>query len=213
MIIKVCGLREVDNIRRIEMLDVDWLGFIFYPPSPRFITESSENVEGIGNCKKNTVGVFVNESLEYMLEKGKTFQFDIIQLHGNETPDICAELRQNGYLVIKAFSIESSKDFLQMDSYQKCCDYYLFDTKYSGYGGSGARFDWNLLEAYQAETPFLLSGGLSPDCSDELKKLHHPQFAGIDLNSGFELYPAMKDVNKIKNFIQPFRRTNTYNSV
>ena len=204
MIIKVCGLREPENIRSIEKLEVDWLGFIFYAPSPRFAPAISENVEAIRECTKRTVGVFVNESLENMLAKGKLYRLKILQLHGNETPGVCNELRQNNFLVIKAFSIASTTDLYPTECYHHCCDYFLFDTKYTGYGGSGKRFDWSLLDAYQGETPFLLSGGLTPDSYADILQLHHPQFAGIDLNSGFELSPALKDVSRIKKFIQNF---------
>ena len=201
MIIKVCGLREAENIRRVEMLEVDWLGFIFYPPSPRYVPENSENVEAIGRCTKNKVGVFVNETVGCMLEKAKLFQLDILQLHGNETPEACLELRHYGYPVIKAFSIAAATDFHQTERYQNCCDYYLFDTPCAGFGGSGKRFSWNLLSAYQGETPFFLSGGITPDCSADIMRLNHPRFVGIDLNSGFEIYPALKDVRKISDFI------------
>ena len=208
MIIKVCGLREPDNLRSVEMLDVDFLGFIFYERSPRAVSDYCEYVEVIGNCKKNKVGVFVNETVETMIEKGRLYRLNFLQLHGQETPDVCRELRQNGYPVIKAFSIASAVDFRQTEQYRNCCNYFLFDTKCSGYGGSGKRFDWRLLDAYHGETPFLLSGGLTPDCVNELKQLKHPQFAGIDLNSGFEIYPAMKDVDRLKDLISQLRIKN-----
>ena len=201
MLIKVCGLRNPENIRHVEMLDVDWLGFIFYPKSPRYVPENSEIAATIRNCTKKKVGVFVNEAKEYMLEKGKLYQLNILQLHGNETPEMCNELRQQGYPIIKAFSIASATDFYQTERYHNCCDYFLFDTKYSGFGGSGKRFDWQLLNAYQGDMPFLLSGGLTPDCDVDILGIQHPHFAGIDLNSGFEVYPAMKDLGKLKDFI------------
>ena len=213
MIIKVCGMREPENIREVEMLDVDCLGFIFYDKSPRYVLENQEYIEVIRHCKKNTVGVFVNETHEKMLYKGKLYQLNALQLHGNETPEMCCLLRQNGYSVIKTFSITSIVDFQQSvdpfqqtERYQNCCDFFLFDTQSVGYGGSGKRFDWSLLDAYHGATPFLLSGGLTPDCAADIKRLNHPQFAGIDLNSGFELHPAMKDVHKLKDFIRNVRQ-------
>jgi len=205
MIIKVCGLREAENIRRIEMLNVDWLGFIFYPPSPRYVPTNCENVAAITCCTKNKVGVFVNETVDFMLEKAKLFQLDRLQLHGNETPEVCFALCQNGYSVIKAFSIATATDFLSTERYQNCCEYFLFDTPFVGFGGSGERFAWKLLSAYQGETPFLLSGGITPDCSEDIKRLKHLQLAGIDLNSGFEICPAMKDVYKLNDFIQEIK--------
>ncbi len=211
MIIKVCGLRDPENVRCIDGLDVDWLGFIFYPPSPRYVPYDSKLIETIGSCKKNKVGVFVNEELAVMLEKSILFHIDMIQLHGNEKPEVCLTLRQMGFPVIKAFSIESERDFQQTALYLNFCDYFLFDTKAIGYGGSGKRFDWNLLAAYPYEKPFLLSGGITPDSSVRIEQLTHPQLAGIDLNSGFELSPAMKDVSKIKEFLSQRTQRNTEN--
>ena len=205
MIIKVCGMREPENLREVEMLEVDCLGFIFYEKSPRYVPESREYIEAISNCKRKRVGVFVNETLDKMKCKGELFQLNFLQLHGEETPEICCLLHQNGYSVIKALSVTSVDLFQQTERYRNCCDYFLFDTQYAGYGGSGKRFDWSLLDAYQGDTPFLLSGGLRPDCVSDINQLNHPQFAGIDLNSGFELYPAMKDVGKLKNFIREIR--------
>ena len=216
-------MREPENLRDVEMLDIDSIGFIFYDKSPRYVPENQEYIEAISQCKKNKVGVFVNETLEKMLYKGKLFQLNALQLHGNETPEMCCLLRQNGYSVIKTFSITSivnfqqpvtSADdfqqpvdpFQQTERYRNCCDYFLFDTQCAGYGGSGNRFDWSLLDAYQGDTPFLLSGGLTPDCAADIKRLNHSQFAGIDLNSGFELHPAVKDVCKLKQFIRNVRQ-------
>ena len=206
MIIKVCGMREPENLHEVERLDVDCLGFVFYDRSPRYVSERMEYIEAIGRCKKNKAGVFVNETLHTMLHISELFQLNFLQLHGNETPEVCFKIREMGYFVIKAFSVSTAADFLLTNRYCNCCDYFLFDTQYAGYGGSGKRFDWSLLDAYHDETPFLLSGGLRPDCVDDIKKLEHPQFAGIDLNSGFELFPAMKDVSRLKQFIRKVRQ-------
>ena len=205
MLIKVCGMRKPENIRCVEMLDVDCLGFIFYARSPRYVPDKSEYMEAIGNCTKNRAGVFVNESLDFILDKAKLFRLNYLQLHGNEPVTLCDDLRFQGYYVIKTFSIATASDFRQTGNYRNSCDCFLFDTKCTGFGGSGKCFDWSLLEAYQGETPFLLSGGLTPDCVDDLKKLKHPQLAGIDLNSGFEIAPALKDVGLLKDFIQKVR--------
>jgi len=209
-------MREPENLRDVEMLDIDCIGFIFYDKSPRYVPENQEYIEAIRRCKKNKAGVFVNEALEKMLYKSKLFQLNALQLHGNETPEMCCLLRQNGYSVIKTFSITSVVDpqqpvtsvdpFQQTESYRNCCDYFLFDTQCTGYGGSGKRFDWSLIDAYQGDTPFLLSGGLTPDCATDIKRLNHPRFAGIDLNSGFELYPAIKDVALLNDFIEKVRQ-------
>lgn len=236
MLIKVCGMREPENLREVEMLDVDCFGFIFYEKSSRYVPEKQEYIEAIRQCNISKAGVFVNETVEKMLYKSELFQLDYIQLHGNEEIEACHVLREKGYVVIKAFAVASTTAsfsesistvagfsesasttadvplimdakaiFQQTERYENCCDYFLFDTHCTGYGGSGKRFDWLLLDAYQGETPFLLSGGLTPDCVPDIKRLKHPLFAGIDLNSGFELYPAMKDVSKLNSFIREVR--------
>ena len=206
LVIKVCGMRDPINICDVETLDVDCLGFIFYSRSQRYVPEAHEYVEAICRCKKNKAGVFVDESIENILYKSKMFQLNYLQLHGNETEDMCRELCHHGYCVIKTFSIATATDFHQTERYRNCCDYFLFDTKCADYGGSGKRFDWSLLKFYSGETPFLLSGGLMPNCTADIKQLNHPQFAGIDLNSGFELSPAMKNVGQLKEFIEVIRQ-------
>ena len=199
-------MRDAENICNVETLDVDFLGFIFYSGSARYVGDERGLPEVIRKCAKSKVGVFVNESFDYISDKAELCKLDYLQLHGNETPDLCRELRQLGYFVIKAFSIASVDDFKSMENYSGCCDYFLFDTKCAGYGGSGQRFDWSLLDEYNGSTPFLLSGGLAPDCYDDLNRLEHPKFAGIDLNSGFEVSPAMKDVDKLRVFISQVRK-------
>ena len=205
-------MRDAENIRKAEALEVDLLGFIFYSKSARHISQDRESVEVIRRCTKPKVGVFVNETIDNISDKAELYKLDYLQLHGSETPDMCKKLRQRGYSVIKAFSIASADDFKSVENYSGCCDYFLFDTKCAGYGGSGMRFDWSLLDEYNGTTPFLLSGGLTPDCFDELNLLEHPMFAGIDLNSGFEVSPAMKDVDKLRVFISQFRKQGEFRS-
>ena len=201
-IIKVCGMREPGNIREVESLEIDLLGFIFYPGSSRYVGDSCESADAIRGCTKPKVGVFVNEPIEIILERAARCRLDLIQLHGDETPSLCHDLRKLGYTVIKALSISSKDDFVKTDYYTDCCDYYLFDTKCIGYGGSGQRFDWALLDEYKGNTPFILSGGLTCDCIDDLRQINHDEFAGIDINSGFEISPAIKDTGKLKSFIE-----------
>jgi len=201
-------MREPENIREVESLDVDLLGFIFYSGSSRYVGDSYESIDAIRDCAKHKVGVFVNEQVEVILDRMIRYRLDRIQLHGDETPSLCRELRQHGYPVIKAFSISSKDDFSKTDCYANCCDHYLFDTKCIGYGGSGQRFDWTLLDEYKGSTPFILSGGLTGDCIDDLRRINHAGFSGIDLNSGFELSPAHKDVSKLKEFIGKIRENN-----
>lgn len=208
--IKVCGMRSPENIRRIETLDIDYIGFIFYQGSPRCVSGGDESLHAIRLCTKRKVGVFVNEALDSMLEKADLYRLDVLQLHGDESPETCMALRQSGYCVIKAFSVASVEDFVQIERYADCIDYVLFDTKCAGYGGSGKRFDWSLLESYTGHAPFLLSGGLTPDSLHDICLLEHTRFAGIDLNSGFEIAPAIKDVEKLEKFIGEIRKKNVY---
>ncbi|MDR2773480.1 MAG: phosphoribosylanthranilate isomerase [Tannerella sp.] len=206
MIIKVCGMRDPENIRSLEALDVDITGLIFYPPSPRCVPDDGRLDDTVFlRCGKKRAGVFVNEKPGILIGKAERYHLDYIQLHGGESPETCETLRRQGYAVIKAFPVATKEDFKCTDDYPCCADFFLFDTKNVNYGGSGERFDWSLLDEYKGNTPFLLSGGLTPDCADEISSLRHPMFAGIDLNSGFETSPAIKDIAKLKDFINTIR--------
>lgn len=201
MIVKVCGMRDPDNIRAVAATGVDWMGFIFYPRSPRYFDQSSISLPG----SIARIGVFVNEKPERILQTAGTFDLDYIQLHGNEPADVCGLLRKEGYPVIKAVSVSSADDIAGTAPYEGVVDYFLFDTKCKGFGGSGRPFDWSVLESYRGRTPFLLSGGISPGSLAELERFHHPRWAGIDLNSGFEIAPACKDEHLLKAFVHQFK--------
>lgn len=194
-------MRDPDNIRQVDTLDgLNWMGFIFYPPSSR-------NVEGVPDylprhCKR--VGVFVNATPEEILHRQKEFGFDLIQLHGDETPLFCKNLRPllpAKTQLIKMIPITSAEELAHTQPYEGIVDYFLFETKCQGYGGSGQRFDWDILQHYHGQTPFLLTGGIKPTDSEKVRAFHHPQFVGIDLNSGFETAPALKDPQRIQAFI------------
>ncbi len=202
-IIKVCGMTEADNIRAIEQLGVDMIGFIFYPKSPRCLCEKPQYLP----LRAKRVGVFVNESKENILMYADRFSLNYIQLHGNESPDYCRTLHNNGLRLIKAFSISLPKDLFDVSDYDGLCDYYLFDTKTPQYGGSGNQFDWNILHRYNGSTPFLLSGGINPYSVKAIKEFHHPRLAGIDLNSRFETAPGLKDVERIEIFLKELRNS------
>lgn len=197
-IVKVCGMTEADNIRQVDALGVSLIGFIFYPKSPRCLCLLPQYLPVFAK----RVGVFVNESKENVLMYADRFGLDYVQLHGNESPGYCRSLRSLGIRIIKAFSITSSKDLLAASDYEGFCDYYLFDTPTVGYGGSGQQFDWNLLQSYNGDTPFLLSGGINPGSVKALNEFHHPRMAGIDINSCFETSPGIKDVERIKRFLK-----------
>lgn len=196
-------MTEADNIRAIEQLGVDMIGFIFYPKSPRCLCEKPQYLP----LRAKRVGVFVNESKENILMYTDRFSLNYIQLHGNESPDYCRTLHNNGLRLIKAFSISLPKDLFDVSDYDGLCDYYLFDTKTPQYGGSGNQFDWNILHRYNGSTPFLLSGGINPYSVKAIKEFHHPRLAGIDLNSRFETAPGLKDVERIEIFLKELRNS------
>lgn len=200
MIVKVCGMRDSEDIRAVEKTNADLMGFIFHPKSPRFVASLPEYMPK----KQKRVGVFVNASLEQILAKAQTFSLEYIQLHGDEAPAFCSELKNRGLKVIRAQRITNADDIIRAESYNMA-DLMIFDTKTELYGGSGKKFNWQLLENYKGCVPFLLSGGIRSDTFEEIKAFFHPQFAGIDLNSGFEISPALKDVGKLNNFIEKIK--------
>lgn len=203
MIIKVCGMRNPDNMREVARLGIDWMGLIFFAGSPRRIMDNEQ--PAIDICQVKRVGVFVNASQEEIMEMATRYRLDYLQLHGNETPDDCYALQKRGYSLIKAFQIATAADLEQTAAYEGRVDYFLFDTKCSGYGGSGHQFDWSVLEAYRGGTPFLLSGGIRPESAMAIRSFSHPRLAGIDLNSGFEIEPGLKDVEKLNHFIHDIK--------
>ncbi|MDR3269812.1 MAG: phosphoribosylanthranilate isomerase [Tannerella sp.] len=201
-------MREVENIRAVERLDIDWMGFIFYPRSPRYVPDEDVYAKAVRRCAKVKAGVFVNAGRKEMLEKASRYGLDCLQLHGNESPGVCEALQRQGYRVIKAFAVATAEDLAQTAAYESCADYFLFDTKCNTCGGSGKTFDWTLLDAYHGETPFLLSGGIHPGSIPDLLRFEHLRMAGIDLNSGFETAPALKDVRRLEIFINQLKNKN-----
>lgn len=193
-------MRDSENIRAIEQTKADLMGFIFHPKSPRFVASLPEYMPK----KQKRVGVFVNASLEQILAKAQKFSLEYIQLHGDEPPAFCSELKNRGLKVIRALRIANADDIIRAESYNMA-DLMIFDTKTELYGGSGKKFNWQLPENYKGCVPFLLSGGIRSDTFEEIKAFFHPQFAGIDLNSGFEISPALKDVGKLNNFIEKIK--------
>ncbi len=193
MRVKVCGMIDQKQLITIDPL-VNYVGFIFYEKSPRFI----ENRIVSQHAKR--VGVFVNQTESYIKHQIVKHDLDIVQLHGNESPDLCKSLRGDAQ-VFKAFGIQSEEDILKTETYADAVDCFLFDTKTPKYGGSGIRFDWELLSKYQLDIPFMLSGGIQMSHAEEIRKISHPQFEGIDINSGFEISPGNKNVQLIKSFI------------
>ncbi|HCE55964.1 MAG: phosphoribosylanthranilate isomerase [Lutibacter sp.] len=197
MKIKVCGMRDKENISGLLALKPDYIGFIFYDKSKRFVADFPQ-IEIPSTIKK--VGVFVNETIEEIIEKANKHTLDFAQLHGNETPEYCSALSAKNIKIIKAFSVDENFDFSAIKSFEKCVSIFLFDTKGNNYGGNGVKFNWDLLQNYKGKIPFLLSGGINKNDADEIKKMKHLAFLGIDINSGFELEPGLKNIKEIKEF-------------
>lgn len=198
--VKVCGMREADNIRAVEALGIDMMGFIFWPKSSRYVAERPAYLPA--QCKR--VGVFVDEDVERVRNTADDYALDYIQLHGHETPEYCARFKD--YRIIKAFNVATADDLVQTSAYAGFADLFLFDTKGKSVGGNGEKFDWDVLTYYDGHTPFLLSGGIGPDDASRVKAFLHPKCIGIDLNSRFELAPAQKDVLSLSRFLNEINR-------
>ena len=205
MIIKICGMKNPENILSVAALRPDFMGFIFYPKSPRFADLLDFATLNTLPRTIKKIGVFVNESLENILTLCFKYQLDGVQIHGTELEEMCQELKSVGYIVIKAFPIAEAYNFKVTKSYEGVCDYFLFDTKTDAYGGSGVKFNWGMLDEYNGETPFLLSGGIAYDDAEAILKIKHPKLAGIDLNSKFEVKPGLKNVELLKGFLKEIR--------
>ena len=197
--IKVCGMKYKDNIKDLLRLNPDFIGFIFYPKSTRYIGCKIPELDYKSTRK---TGVFVNESIENVMEIANNNTLSFIQLHGYESPDYCKLLKDKGFQLIKAFSVDEHFDFEICKSYEKVCDLFLFDTKGTLPGGNGKRFNWKKLEEYTLEKAFLLSGGISLKQVDEIKHFKHPYLYGIDVNSGFEIEPALKNIKELELFFK-----------
>ncbi len=198
--LKVCGMRDPENIREVARLAPDFMGFIFYEPSPRFVGNDFRVPSDIPATTRR-VGVFVNESTDGILRRVKEHDLHFVQLHGEETAAQCGELKRAGVGVIKVFSVDEDMDFSATAEYASAVDYFLFDTKGKLYGGNARRFDWKVLSRYDQKVPFFLSGGIAPEHIDEINQLEGYNLVAIDVNSGVEVTPAHKDIARIK-FIQ-----------
>ncbi|MDR1584181.1 MAG: phosphoribosylanthranilate isomerase [Prevotellaceae bacterium] len=204
--IKICGMRNVVNIAEIAILNPDYMGFIFYERSPRYAIELNHAVLKSLFPNTSSVGVFVNAKIDRIVELAEYYRFDALQLHGNETPEYCAELKTKyNCEIIKSFGIKSEKDFACMHDYEQVCDYFLFDAKTELYGGSGNKFDHNLLANYKEKKPFFLSGGITLADATNIKDNHHELCFGIDVNSAFEISPGVKNVEQVKKLLDLFQ--------
>jgi phosphoribosylanthranilate isomerase len=209
MKIKVCGNTVLDQLEELDDLEIDYAGLIFYEQSPRYILKkiSGKDVREL-NLSIPKVGVFVNASEEEIRKQIEDFGLDLVQLQGDETASFCNRISDH-IKVIKSFRIgdlETNIDWL-VKEYEEVCDYYLFDKGSAGlYGGTGEKFNWELLKKSNLKKPFFLSGGISSNDTDALKKFKHPFFYGVDVNSRFEREPGIKDLKLIKQFVNHLRK-------
>ena len=198
MKLKVCGMREPENIKALSALTPDYMGFIFWAPSSRYVETTT--IELPSAIKKT--GVFVDASVDYIQSMVLQHKLQAVQLHGEETPQYCALVQDFGVEVIKAFSIKDSFDFGQLEPYETSCDFFLFDTKGELPGGNGYGFDWSLLTNYPSQKPFFLSGGIGLEHTPQIKALLNTDLPlhTIDVNSKFELAPALKNIDALTQF-------------
>ncbi|MDR2520846.1 MAG: phosphoribosylanthranilate isomerase [Bacteroidales bacterium OttesenSCG-928-I14] len=203
MIIKVCGMKYPENITKLGNLSIQMIGLIFYKKSIRYVEKLNMETVKLPPFIQ-LVGVFVDETLKNILDIINKYSINIVQLHGIESPELCKKLKKYGLIVIKSFQIGKIEDLNFCIPYENICNYFLFDTKTSQYGGSGNKFDWKILSFYCRKIPFFLSGGISEDDVDAIKQLNNIRLFGIDLNSKFEIEPGLKDIDKIRSFILNF---------
>jgi phosphoribosylanthranilate isomerase len=202
MNVKVCGLRDADNLKDIAELNPDFIGFIFYEQSPRFVGETLD-VAVLKTLPKSIkrVGVFVNASPDYVLRTVKKYDLHYAQLHGNETPEYCRSLRNKGVSIIRAFRVDDSFNFSMLHNFKPYCDFFLFDAKGEQPGGNGVQFDWGVMSRYDNEKPFFISGGIGLHNLDQLTQLEGMKLYGVDVNSQVEAAPGVKDVEKVRELI------------
>lgn len=198
MKIKVCGLTNISNVEQISELSVDFVGFIFYDKSSRNIVLNPELIDVVKDVATQKVGVFVNEELNEVIRLKSLLGLDYIQLHGNESPNYCREL-QTFSKIIKVFKIDNDFDFSICKKFQ-FANYFLFETKGKLQGGNGTKFNWDVLKYYDLDVPFFLSGGIRLIDVEEILKINHPALKVVDVNSGFELKPGLKNIKLIKEF-------------
>jgi phosphoribosylanthranilate isomerase len=194
--IKVCGMRDSTNIAQVTALRPDYMGFIFYGLSPRYVGPDFRFDKTPSTVRR--VGVFVNATNSEIMERSNIVGFDHVQLHGNESVRQAGELKDSGFTVIKVFSVDDDFDFSITKSYLPVVDYFLFDTKGKFYGGNAKTFSWKVLDRYDQELPFFLSGGISPENVNDISALDGMNLYALDVNSGVEVAPGLKDLKKLE---------------
>ncbi len=203
MNIKVCGITDIKQLQQLDGLDIDFAGLIFYPESPRYVGDklSKKDVKKADFDLKK-VGVFVNPEMIDVLDAIDEYGLDVVQLHGDESPEMCEDLGTE-VEVIKAFRITGTENVDKLVApYDAVCDYYLFDNDglKETLGGTGRQFDWSILVQAKIEKPFFLSGGIGPSDAAKVKAFKHPDYFGVDLNSCFETAPGVKNMAKLLQF-------------
>lgn len=206
--LKICGMKQPENVREIAMLQPEYMGLIFYEKSPRYV---AAHIPEITSEVKKT-GVFVDASLDFILDKVKRFQLKALQLHGKETAEFCRKLRDNlqdqNIEIIKVFSVKEEFDFSRLEEYEGVVDFFLFDTKGKNKGGNGITFNWEVLKNYPSSTPFFLSGGIGLEEAKKIKELMNwfqengkdNLLYAVDVNSRFEDEPGLKNAEKLQQF-------------
>jgi phosphoribosylanthranilate isomerase len=208
--IKVCGMTSTQQVQELDEMGVEFAGFIFYPKSPRYVFKSmpANEIKHIKG-KINKVGVFVNADADQILKTVDDCGLNLVQLHGDESPGVCEKIAKH-VSVIKAFRI-SDDDLIEwkVREYHESADMFMFDTEGAGYGGTGKKFNWELLKEQNIGKPFFLSGGIAPDDAEKLKAFQKEEVAknlfAVDINSKFEVMPGVKDMEKVKRFVEKLK--------
>ena len=198
-------MKYPENIEAIKSYNPDYMGFIFYEKSPRYVTENTLSSMVIFNGNPQTIGVFVNSPIKEVIKIATKYNLDFVQLHGNESVAYAKELLAANIKIIKAFQIKEGFDWLSINNYTPYVDYFLFDTATKNYGGSGLKFNWEQLSNYKEKTPFFLSGGITTNDVQKINNLNIPQLYAIDINSKFETEPGIKDIELVKKMIKEVR--------
>lgn len=213
MKVKICGMRDPENVAAIAATGVDLLGFIFYPRSPRYVYQYHQAALPREMSSLQRVGVFVNPAFDHVIKEVQKWQLDFVQLHGDEDPVFCRKLNESGEAkVIKAFRVGDHVDEALLQKYSGSVDQFLFDTLGESYGGTGKTFSWDLLKDLSSVAPYFISGGLGPENIEELLQFVSrnasvaDQLVGVDLNSGVETAPAVKSVEKVQRVIEILNR-------
>lgn len=202
--LKICGMKLPENIQSVTTLKPDYLGFIFFRDSKRFVDGLTPSfVKNLPAGIRRT-GVFVNEELNRVAQLAALYGLNAVQLHGQEPVKYCIALKgllaDTGITLIKAFGVDENFDFNSVNVYASVVDYFLFDTQTPDHGGSGKTFNWSLLKNYKLNKPYFLSGGISLENVEQLEQISDPRLYAIDINSRFELAPGLKDIDKLKDF-------------